>query len=668
MNSSIIIKKSDGRQYIRKNCFKLLCGLVFVVLLLVGVFFIYTSKVKQYADIEKKLISVQYNVKEQQIKKENVIRQSFAADDRIEYIDINFTVGQNERDALVVVTLSDMDDGKVLQTWEMSADKVINGMNRFYLSDSAKTDEVDSYMLTIGFEEKKKKSGIGIYVSSINQYNKGELEIDGRSTGKDLSFVVYGGDNTFLYPMFFALAAFLLIGGIITFFMVFKIKLRPEKVFLFAGLILGISHMFLMPTYSTPDERVHFATAYYYSNILMGEEPVDEKGNVLVRNEDLLLNVENIRPSLGTYGLIADNILQPCQDDTMVSYDVEPGNVPFWSYLPQTLGISLARLLGFGNVMLLVLSDILALLFYIVCVYFAIKMIPFGKSTMYIIGLLPMGLETAASFSYDVLVNALSLLFVGYVFKLAYEKRGAEIKDWIGLSVIMLFLAPIKVVYVFLAFLCLLIPGESKSRKKWIGSAAVIVVGVGGSLILRMNTILTLATVSGAGSAGSAENTYTISYILSNPVHIVGVLYNTLCRMSDAILQPLFGQRLGYWDISIPHYIAFGFVIVLLLSLIMCEKEKLYIKSWQKVLMFFICAGIIGGITLSMMLDFTDVTDTVVRVIQGRYFIPFLPLALFLFRNDKIVTKIRLDGQLIMAAFMLNYFTLWRIFEDVVAR
>ena len=93
MNSSIIIKKSDGRQYIRKNCFKLLCGLVFVVLLLVGVFFIYTSKVKQYADIEKKLISVQYNVKEQQIKKENVIRQSFAADDRIEYIDINFTVG-----------------------------------------------------------------------------------------------------------------------------------------------------------------------------------------------------------------------------------------------------------------------------------------------------------------------------------------------------------------------------------------------------------------------------------------------------------------------------------------------------------------------------------------------------------------------------------------------
>ena len=183
-----------------------------------------------------------------------------------------------------------------------------------------------------------------------------------------------------------------------------------------------------------------------------------------------------------------------------------------------------------------------------------------------------------------------------------------------------------------------------------------------------MANIVTLATASGAGSAGTAENTYTISYILSDPVHLVGVLYNTLCRMSDAILQPLFGQRLGYWDISIPHYIAFGFVFVLLFSVIIREQEKLYIKSWQKVLMFFLCVGIIGGITLSMMLDFTDVSDTVVRGIQGRYFIPFLPLVFFLLRNDRIVARIRLDGQIVMAAFMLNYFTLWRIFEDVVAR
>ena len=660
--------KKSAINFLKNKCFRILCVFVFVLLLALGLMYIYTVNVMKYSATEKKVISVQYNVQEKKIKNGSKVIQTFETSEEIKYFEVNFKVNQVKLGDTIHLELIDDKDDTIIQAWDLSADNVKNGMNQFSVERLTEKKYSGMYRLIIEFKGEDTDNSIELYTSVINQYNKGNLEIDGVAFIEDLSFAVYAGENSFLVPMFILLAIFLILGGGIIFYLSFKQKVAIEKLFILAALVLGIAHMFLMPTYSTPDERVHFATAYYYSNILMGEEPVDEERNVLVRNEDLLLNVENIRPSLGTYGLIADNIFQPCQDDTMVSYDVEPGNAPFWAYLPQILGIFIARLLGLGNVMLLVLSDILALLCYIVCIYFAIKMIPFGKTTMYIIGLLPMGLETAASFSYDVVVNALSLLFVGYVFKLAYEKKGAEIKDWIGLSTIMFFLAPIKVVYVFLAFLCLLISGESKSRKKWIGSAAVIVAGVASCLILRMTTILTLATVSGAGSAGSAENTYTISYILSDPVHIVRVLYNTLCRMSDAILQPLFGQRLGYWDISIPHYIAFGFVIVLLFSLIMCEKEKLYIKSWQKVLMFFICAGIIGGITLSMMLDFTDMTDTVVRGIQGRYFIPFLPLALFLFRNDKIITKIRLDGQLIMAAFMLNYFTLWRIFEDVVAR
>lgn len=667
MSLSGNVRKINVKKCVQENCFKLLCCLIFVVLLFLGLYYTYVSTVKPYAESEKKIISVQYNVGEQRIENGSTASQTFETKDVIEYFDINFVSKQKILGDSVIVGLFDKQSSELICKWELSSDEITDGMNRFYLEEGQDKGRSGVYTLTIEFKGTEYESSIGLYTSAINQYNKGELSIDGELTGKDISFAVYGGSNSFLYPMFILLAIFLVSGGVITCHMIFKAKLKLEKIFLLVSLVLGISHMFLMPAYSTPDERVHFATAYYYSNILMGEEPVDEDGNVLVRNEDLLLNVENIRPSLGTYGLIAENIFESCKDDTMVSYDVEPGNAPFWSYLPQILGISVARLLGLGNIMLLVLSDILALLSYIVCVYFAIKMIPFGKITMFVVGMLPMGLETAASFSYDVLVNAISLLFIGYVFKLAYEKKGAKVKDWVRLALLMFFLAPIKVVYVLLAFLCLLIPGQ-QSRKKWVGP--VVVIGVGGlsCLILRMANIVTLATVSGAGSAGTAENTYTISYILSDPVHIVGVLYNTLCRMTDAILQPLFGQRLGYWDISIPHYIAFGFVLALLLSVIIREQEKLYIKSWQKVLMFFICVGIIGGITLSMMLDFTDVTDTVVRGIQGRYFIPFLPLALFLFRNDRIVTRIRLDGQLIMAVFMLNYFTLWRIFEDVVAR
>ena len=84
--------------------------------------------------------------------------------------------------------------------------------------------------------------------------------------------------------------------------------------------------------------------------------------------------------------------------------------------------------------------------------------------------------------------------------------------------------------------------------------------------------------------------------------------------------------------------------------------------------MLVLIIGMTGGITLSMMLDFTDVTDTVVRGIQGRYFIPFLPLAGFLFRGDRIVVKKNLDSDILMFMYLLNYFSLWRIFEEIIAR
>ena len=326
-----------------------------------------------------------------------------------------------------------------------------------------------------------------------------------------------------------------------------------------------------------------------------------------------------------------------------------------------------ARLLGFGNIMLLLTGDVFALLFYAACVYMAVKLIPFGKAMMAAISLLPMALETAGSFSYDVLVNGLSFLFIGYVFYLAYEREGARLKDWILMAVIIFFLAPVKVVYVLLAFLCLLIP--MKSRKKfWLGTAGVVAAGGISCLILRLTAIMNLAVQSGAGSAGTAEQTYSISYILSDIPRVIGVLYNTLCRQTDAIFAPLYGQKLGYWDVSVPYYISFGLVLVLAVSLLAKDKERIYIKSWHKILMLVLIIGMTGGITLSMMLDFTDVTDTVVRGIQGRYFIPFLPLAGFLFRGDRIVVKKNLDSDILMFMYLLNYFSLWRIFEEIIAR
>ena len=54
--------------------------------------------------------------------------------------------------------------------------------------------------------------------------------------------------------------------------------------------------------------------------------------------------------------------------------------------------------------------------------------------------------------------------------------------------------------------------------------------------------------------------------------------------------------------------------------------------------------------------------------IQGRYFIPFLPIMVFCLRNSIIVLKKSIDKYFIVGIYFLNYLTIWRIFETVVAR
>lgn len=659
--------KKEISELIKKNCFKYVCFLMLAGILMTGLCFTYISKVRTTETKEKETVSVSYNVLEEKMKNGDSAVQTFECAQIPSYIDIQFAVKGEEQDDQAAIRLLDAETEETVAEWKVSASELEDGMTRFDVDQEEGGSLSGKYILEIAFSGDAQYSSIRLFASSIDQYNGGELKVSGESTGGDLSFSVYEGTNSFLPVMFAVLALFLMAGAAVTYVFVYRAKIRFEKAFLFVFLVLGIAHMFLMPAYSTPDERAHFGTAYYYSNILLGEEAVDEEGNVRVRNEDLLLNVENIRPGLSTYALIADNLFEGCKDDTMVSYDAAPLDVPFWSYAPQTLGITLARLLGAGNIMLLLTGDLFALAFYAACIYMAVRLIPFGKSMFAVISLLPMALETAGSFSYDVLVNGLSFLFTGYVFYLAYEKKGAGLKDWILMALIIFILAPVKVVYVLLAFLCLLIP--MKSRKIfWIGTAGVIASGGVSCLLLRLTAIMNLAVHSGAGSAGTAENTYTLSYILSNITRVGGVLYNTLCRQTDAVFAPLYGQKLGYWDVSVPYYISFAFVLVLAASLLVKERETIYIKSWQKLLMLVLIVGMTGGITLSMMLDFTDVTDTMVRGIQGRYFIPFLPLAGFLFRGNGIVAKKSLDGHILMIMYMLNYFSLWRIFEEVIAR
>lgn len=653
------------KKFIYDNCFQCICGVIALGIVLLGLCYTYKVFVKENVDTSKKIISVENQVNLNQYKNGTKVTQTFETKEPLHFFEIKMETKDldSKLDDRIYVKL--IKGKKVVKDWKITSADIINDHVRFDLSD--KKDLKGKFCIQLSFAGKATDNHISIYESTDNLYNAGTLMVDNIPQSGDLAFSVYGGNNHFLYKMYFILVIVLILGGILC-WRALKLNVKQEKIALFLTIFLGICHMFLMPTYSTPDERAHIATTYYYSNVLMGTEALDKDENVLVRNEDLKLNIEQMRPTLGTYALINDNFFKLSQDNEMVSMGRSYMSIPFWGYAPQILGLTVARILNLGNILTFFSAQLMALIFYALCVWQAIKKIPFGKSTMMIIALYPMTLESAGSFSYDVVVNGLSFVFIGYTFYLAYEKNKVETRDWVYLGALMFLMAPVKVIYVILGALCLIIPKEKINGKKW-GIGTTIISGLLSCILLRLSSVFRLSGVSSTVERHTTmTDTYTIPYILNHIPSVIKILYNTLRTMVDAILEPLFGQRLGVWDITIPFFISFFAVILLIMSTIVQENEKVMIKNWHRCLMMGISIVILGEITLAMMLDFTPITDTVVRGIQGRYLLPFLPIFVYSFRNSIIVTKKSLDKYFVASVYILNYFTLWRIFETVVVR
>ena len=86
-------------------------------------------------------------------------------------------------------------------------------------------------------------------------------------------------------------------------------------------------------------------------------------------------------------------------------------------YLPA-LGITIGRVLHFGSMLTFLLGRFFNLLLYTALVGLAIKVIPKGKMILFMVAMLPMSLQQAASFSYDAMINATSILVLAFTVKI----------------------------------------------------------------------------------------------------------------------------------------------------------------------------------------------------------------------------------------------------------
>lgn len=494
------------------------------------------------------------------------------------------------------------------------------------------------------------------------------------------------------------------------FFGMYREKERTlEQIYPAAGFLLGLLYLAVLPPLSAPDEISHYISAYQLSSRMLGQPAENEDGYVLVRARDWFVEDvygeypyeqagnclvkkagsaedEQAGTVLGqvleekTYRVIHDTALgeyenpwlkQTGKGELAASPYPAVVTTPL-AYVPQALGISLARLLNLNSLWLLYLGRLFNLIFFVGMTWFSMKRMPFGKEVLFGTAILPMTLHLSASFSYDVIIMACMFLFTAICLDLAYRKEKAEVRDILLLAVIMGVAGPCKMVYAALMGLCLLIPVKKFGGwGKWLLSA-VVVAGAWAIAMVLVNgpVVAGYATATESLASGTNEAGYNLAMLFHQPGLLMQVFYNTLVHQADEYHLTMIGAWLGNLDpvLNVPYLAVVLFTCGLLLLAFRKPGENLYVPAGGRIWIVLVCAGCTAALMLSMLISCTTLSSPLIQGVQGRYFLPFLPALLIACKNDRLVLTKNGNRSILYMMCCANLYVVLQLFSTVCVR
>lgn len=527
--------------------------------------------------------------------------------------------------------VTDLNSGEVLSENVLDLSCAIDGEYINFLFTHEVTDGVAHiFEIRLTPSEELKGTELGIYTTE-----EGELLTQ-----------VHKYFNIFLKKYFFFMFVAVEAFAMVFYWMVFIKKCKIENVVLLSILFIGLIYNFLVLPYMAPDERTHIDMTYRYSNDMLGIPYTGNEVTLAKRVDDTKIElVEN--PTLSNYYIVFNELLEGVQDDSLVITNTTANTyAPIFVYLPAVLGMTLARLLGFGSIAMLMLGRWCNLAFFALCIWWCMKKLPFGKLPLAIIALFPMTIQQCNSFSYDAVITSVMFLFSTHIICMTYDEKPLKMSDVAIVSVLCALLVYGKSgVYLPLCLAALLIPTKKFGSlwKKLVSAGAFMGIALLSYINRNSGTVTqvlsTTAETSAVGAtAGNAVAMgYTVGYFLQNPWKLIQMFANTVADKSEFYLESIVGQKMGWVEIEISRVVFVGFLILFLISMLKVRGEKQYVTGGQKWWISIVCLLSVGMILMGMLLTWTPFGHVSVEGVQGRYFTPLLLLLSLLGRNQTIL-------------------------------
>ncbi len=514
--------------------------------------------------------------------------------------------------------------------------------------------------------------------------------------GLDILASVRECRDSFLIPNYCMLAAGLTAVCILSIYLIGTGRLSLHLSIGIIVLLLGLANICVFKGLSAPDEVSHYISAYKLSNRMLGKAVCDEHGRVYVRAGDLYLedtggNLEEVMLAaengeaselkLNIFGQTLDESVyrvyaegstgdKRSMDETGISCQYTVNTTPL-AYLPQAIGISLARLMGLSSLWLITLGKLFNLLFYTGMVTLAISIIPKAKKLMAGTALLPMCLHLAGSMSYDVFV--LSCAFVYTALIVSMKEHGISRARLIAAAVIIGILAPCKLIYSLLLIAVVsLVPAKEAGQHERRAFAALVIFSV--ILAAASMYAVNAGTIGSYASADErviswAEEAqgYTVSYLLHRPFELMGICYRSVMMKTGFWFSTMFGIYLGNMDpvLNVPYPVIGLYAAGLL---IIAAGSELRLPAFSKGVYAFTFAAVAAALMGSMLIAYTPMSSVYIEGVQGRYLLPVLPLLLMCIPGDWISLREGTDRQILILFIIAECFVLIRVFATVALR
>ena len=346
--------------------------------------------------------------------------------------------------------------------------------------------------------------------------------------------------DNILHPSFELMTFFILaILGIfcILFYFLHNDDKELYKVAFVIILCFGIICSFMVPVFDHSDEKEHFVRSEITSQGVIiphwtGKEVgIDRLYNLTSGETSDAFNWGVGFKTIGSVKSIEDNtnnnpidLLKSNHDNinhsTFIAGSAFEQN-PFYGYLPQAIGISVAKLLDLDMIWLLMFARIFNMIGYAILIAIAVKITPVLKIPIMTVSCIPVAIFQVASTNIDMMIFGLSIIAIAYFIYLHQsDKNSIENKHLIIFSVLCLLAGLCKLPYLALIFLILLVPRDNFKNKNILPFLllSILIVGICGVLWSRYATPALMH--SWRSSLNYVNSTRQLNYVMGHPFYL----------------------------------------------------------------------------------------------------------------------------------------------------